>query len=168
LTRYFTGEPCKHNHVAERSTVNATCIACQQQYQKANREKYNQRNAKYRKENPEKARDSVWQWYTAHRDYVNGAKERWDRTNPEKRRANRSIQRANQRNATPPWLTKEHLAQMAAIHEQAMLCTQLTGVKHDVDHIEPLRGKDRCGLHVPWNLQILTAIENCSKSNRTT
>jgi hypothetical protein len=27
-TRYFTGKPCKHDHIAERSTVNSTCLEC--------------------------------------------------------------------------------------------------------------------------------------------
>ena len=26
--RYFTGEPCKAGHVAERTTVDRTCIEC--------------------------------------------------------------------------------------------------------------------------------------------
>ena len=29
LTRYFTGQPCKHGHVAERRTDTGNCIACQ-------------------------------------------------------------------------------------------------------------------------------------------
>lgn len=28
LVRYFTGKPCKHGHVAERYTINGTCLLC--------------------------------------------------------------------------------------------------------------------------------------------
>src|ERR1035437_7226760 len=28
LPRYFTGKPCKHDHVAEKYTCNRTCVEC--------------------------------------------------------------------------------------------------------------------------------------------
>lgn len=35
LPRYFTGKPCKHQHVAERKTANGLCLACHREKQAA-------------------------------------------------------------------------------------------------------------------------------------
>ena len=67
--------------------------------------------------------------------------------------------------AKPKWLTEEHEFFIEEIYSLRDLRTELTGVVHHVDHIVPLKGTDVCGLHVPWNLQVISAKDNLSKSN---
>jgi len=43
--------------------------------------------------------------------------------------------------------------------------TKVTGIRHEVDHIIPREHDKVCGLHTPYNLQVITATENSSKSN---
>lgn len=65
----------------------------------------------------------------------------------------------------PKWLDE---AQHAQILEFYTKCAQLNigPLQYAVDHIVPLYGEKVSGLHVPWNLQILTRSENSSKGNR--
>lgn len=68
--------------------------------------------------------------------------------------------------ATPSWLTDEHRAQILELRAEAQRRQRETGVEHHVDHIVPLRGKGVSGLHVPWNMQVMTADANRRKSNK--
>lgn len=56
--------------------------------------------------------------------------------------------------------------EIAQIYLQSHIKTLETGITHSVDHIIPIKNKNVCGLHVPWNMQILTKVENSSKRNR--
>lgn len=67
---------------------------------------------------------------------------------------------------TPKWLTIENHREIEQKYIEAQRKTIETGIPHQVDHIVPLRGKMVSGLHVPWNLQILTRSENGSKGNK--
>lgn len=81
------------------------------------------------------------------------------------RKRNNALRDRRSRQATPKWLTTEQRKQIVDIYEHMRDCRAVTGEDYHVDHIVPLRGENICGLHVPWNLQVLPAYVNISKSN---
>ncbi len=89
----------------------------------------------------------------------------WRARNLDRKAAQEAGRRSCKLNATPPWLTGPHKAQIARLYALSGLMREITGEPHHVDHIVPLQGKNVCGLHVPWNLQVLPAKDNLRKSN---
>ena len=151
---------------------------------------------KWREANPEKNAESLHAWYIRNRvlslaedkarrdrnlqkflereraSYQRNRKTaclknaRWRRANPDKIAAYAAERWAAKADRTPPWLTEEHLKEMAEFYARAAEATELLGQKCHVDHIVPLRGKTVSGLHVPWNLQVLPGVENLKKNNQ--
>lgn len=81
------------------------------------------------------------------------------------KKRNKALRDKRNRQATPKGLTPEQRKQIVDIYEHMRDCRTVTGEDYHVDHIVPLRGENICGLHVPWNLQVLPAYVNISKSN---
>jgi len=67
------------------------------------------------------------------------------------------------RAATPTWLTPEQRQQLAHTYWLAKDATRVTGEPYHVDHLVPLRGRNVCGLHVPWNIRVVPADVNLRK-----
>ena len=168
---YFTGKPCVRGHTALRKTK-GTCVECMKEDWAIDNEK--------RKEKPksEAAKAAGIRYYEKNRESViaraaarphkevRGYKEKYKAANPELYKALTSVRKRRHRNATPPWITKEEKLQIRQMYLQAQKLTKMTGERYVVDHIIPLLNDSVCGLHVPWNLQIMTQEENLKKSNK--
>lgn len=157
----------------------------------ANPQKMREYANQYRAKNAGKARAAYRTWYEANKDASSAATAAWGARNPgwyqryvernreairEKRRqwarTNRAAETAkarryhlSKRRASPLWLSPIQVALIAEHYEIAAARSVQTGIPHDVDHIVPLNGKSVCGLHVPWNLQVIPAVENRAKRN---
>lgn len=122
---------------------------------KQRRENFKQKDSQKRKE-----------YYKTNQEKLKNYSKDWRKENPSKVLAQTSKRRAARIEATPPWLSKEHLAE---IEEMYILAKELSwlfeGEKLEVDHIIPLQGKYVRGLHVPWNLQLLSEKMNRKKYN---
>lgn len=78
---------------------------------------------------------------------------------------NAARRRVLQKRAQPPCLTEDDLSEIKLFYKVTSFLEKITGEKFHVDHIIPINNDIICGLHVPWNLQILTAKDNIRKSN---
>jgi len=173
-THYFTGEPCKHGHIALRKTK-GTCIECLKVEWRQATETRAEYFRAYNKLEAVKDRKNAW--YQDNRDQVIAAakttpldkkaqyKRDWKERNTVWVRADTKARRRKHRKAVPPWATNKHKAEIRQLYQIAITMTRTTGEQYVVDHIYPLRSDVVCGLHIPWNLRVITQQENSRKSN---
>ena len=168
---YFTGEPCSRGHVAIRK-IKGCCVECM-------KEDWATDNAS-RAEKPksEASKAAGRRYYEKNKDIVKAKaqarpkskvqeyRDAYDARYPEQRLARTSVRRRRFRNATPLWLSKNQKDAMKKLYIEAQRLTKLTGERYVVDHIVPLINDEVCGLHVPWNLRVITQDENLVKSNK--
>jgi len=172
---YFTGQPCKHGHIALRKTK-GSCVECL----KVEWAEGNVKRAEYFKQynQSEAGQQAKAEYYERNKEVIKlkamtrpneqrqQYRKAWKETHPEEVKASTKHRRDKHKQATPAWLTPEHKRQIKQLYIDAMTATRITGTAYVVDHIVPLRGEGVCGLHVPWNLQIMTRAENLKKSNK--
>lgn len=180
--RYYTSRVCKSGHVAERLVSNASCLDCMLESNARAREKDPERfkaysrdtGARFLANNPDYTKTQ----YGLHKEKIKARTLAHQRDNPEMARARRlrwkrknaewcagwsAKRRQTLRRQTHAWLTPDQIAEIDAIYFEA---ANKDGGPWHVDHIVPINGVSVCGLHVPWNLQILLAVENMQKGNR--
>ena len=153
----------------------ATCKECTLEKQKV-------RSNKYYQDNKEKVLERTKVYYSNRKEIYLEYKQKYRAENPDKEVLNRkncrnkdiiksrineaafsAKRRALKASSTPKWA---NLDKIRSIYLECQLITMKTGIEHHVDHIIPLKGKLVSGLHVETNLRIITASENCKKSNK--
>jgi 5-methylcytosine-specific restriction endonuclease McrA len=160
----------KH-YVANKERISARGAA----WRVRNKEKISQHRKIYREKNKEKIKAYFSNLYKENREEILARNASWAEKNPEKRakissswaknnpdrvNAKCAARRALKLLATPKWADK---SEIEAIYKKAQELTIETGIRHEVDHIFPLKGDTVQGLHVQYNLQILPMSENRRK-----
>lgn len=164
---FYPNTMCPHGHVEARYVCNGACVKC-----------LNDRAKAKAKANPQRHRENGRRHWARNKEAELARSKAWRDANPirikqlEKQRNQAKVSAKNIKrlrgvsNATPKWLNKDQWEQMNSFYTHAKDCHLVSGEKYDVDHIVPIQGKNVCGLHVPWNLQVLPADLNRKKSNR--
>ena len=173
-TYYFTGKPCKHGHIAPRKTKGA-CVECLKVEWRVGAETRADYFREYNKR--EDIKDRKNEWYQKNRGAVIAAaatrpasvlreyRNAWKANNKTQVRADTKARRRKHRESTPGWLSRKQRSEIRQLYQIAITMTLTTGEQYVVDHIYPLRSDVVCGLHVPWNLRVITQQENSRKSN---
>lgn len=144
---------------------------------KANPQKRNEANKRWRLNNPAKYLASKLKEAAKRKlqprkkndpEANRKAQRKWLANNQAKRNAYNVKHQAAKLQRIPKWLSKEQLKEIEQFYVD---CKELQWLNDpsdplEVDHIVPLKGKNVSGLHVPWNLQIIPKSLNCSKGNR--
>jgi len=155
-----------------KNGLSSWCKSCEKLYHankyEDNKEHITKRNAEWVKNNPEKKLAINRASHERNRELRNKQSLQSKKNNKARVNAGNAFRRASIREATPPWLDAQHKQDIKSLYVLSQKFEGLFGLKYHVDHIVPLNGEGVCGLHVPWNLQILEAKVNLKKSNKTT
>ncbi len=143
----------------------ANYCAQTQEWHTNNPERIQKLRANWAEKNKDKKALQDKRWVEQNRAKSNAHKQRWNKENGGLKRSLDRKRFAAKIQRTPPWLDSIDKAEIDFTY---VWCAALRscGLDYHVDHIVPLQGGTVSGLHVPWNLQVIPAVENIRKSNR--
>jgi len=131
----------------------------------AKRAKLQRANKSLSEEQKENAKLKAALWRKQFPERNRKMKSDWRLRNLSVKNAANSRRRSLKLQSFPSWLTKAQKDEIKSFYWLARDLRVVTGCEYHVDHIVPLQGEFVCGLHVPWNLQILPSDINLSKGN---
>lgn len=120
----------------------------------------------YRSRNRDRIREGYRNWYTKNSKYTNFKNKLWRNANRDLSRSYSAKRRSLKLQAYPPWISEIDKMQIEDLYTLAKMRSEVMGKEYHIDHVHPINHHLVCGLHIPGNLQILTAEQNLSKSNK--
>ncbi len=113
--------------------------------------------------NPERHKRRANEWNKANP----GAGARRYKENPDKFKAKQRKRVDTLRRATPQRVDRsDHRRVINFLKGLAEKCTRIIKKQYCVDHIIPLDHKDVSGLNVPWDMQVISLVENSIKAKK--
>jgi len=168
------------NSARRKGGLNVYCKDCdnrssRNRYNK-NKEKVLLRCKKYRDANPEKEKIRHENYKQANPDKMiiisKNSTKKYNIANPDKRLALNAKRRFDKKQQTLKQIEGQDKEFIDNFYTKSIMLKKLTEIQHHVDHIIPLKGISETGehivsgLHVSWNLQILTQRENQVKRSK--
>ena len=150
LIYYARGKECKKCLTDWRLTSTGQCKECTNAYMLEYRSTYNARRREpynTRPENKQRRTKHARQWMTKNPGRCRAIAAAWGQAKIRK-------------------IAKHYKKETVQIYAQCARLKSLLDVAYTVDHIIPVKHDLVCGLHVPWNLQIIPQWQNRFKSNK--
>jgi hypothetical protein len=110
----------------------------------------------YRLKNKEKIESNIKSYKEQNKEKIRLRRKEYRQKHKAQKCYEQMLRQAKKVKACPIWINKDKIKEVYLNKPNNV----------HVDHIVPLNNPNVCGLHVPWNLQYLTAFDNISKHNK--
>jgi hypothetical protein len=166
-TYYCTGKPCKRGHYSPRFTSNKACAVCEKArttlLTPEAREHLREQRRKHDEARRDRKREYARIWYKRNKERIKNQR----RAHPNFKRRMRSANEQYRKACRKANLYQHDIDiqnRIDLIYDE-MKRRNEAGCDVVVDHIIPIKNELVCGLHVPWNMQLLTRSKNSEKGN---